>query len=376
MTKNRAKKTYVGLDVHADTISIAVADGDSRDRGRSVGTIPNRPGVIGKAMKKLGPKKSLQVCYEAGPTGYALYWQLEALGIACEVIAPTLVPVKSGDRVKTDKRDAVKLAQSYRAGELTPVYVPDAEHEALRDLVRSREAAKKDQLRSRHRLGKFLLRLGRRRDTSKRAWGQAHMNWINLQRFEHGAQTSTFLDYKNEVEHHTERVLRLEKEIDKAIEEAPERMQEIVKALQSLRGIAKITAVTLVSEIGSFERFPSAPKFMAYLGLVPCEYSSGKTRKQGRITKTGNAHMRRVLGESAFCSRLHPRRGPSLKKRQEGQSQAILDIAWEAQKRLYGKHTRMTLRGKSHQITVTALSRELAGFVWSIARQRETELAS
>lgn len=155
--------------------------------------------------------------------------QLEALGIACEVIAPTLVPVRAGDRVKTDKRDAVKLAQCYRAGDLTPIYVPDAEHEALRDLVRAREAAKKDQLRARHRLGKFLLRLGRRRDTSKRAWGQAHMNWINVQRFEHGAQTSTFLDYRNEVEHHTERVAQIEKAIDQAIEQAPERMQEIVK---------------------------------------------------------------------------------------------------------------------------------------------------
>lgn len=376
MTKNKAKTTYVGLDVHADSISIAVAEGDSRARGRSVGTIPNLPDAIRKAMKKLGPAKSLRICYEAGPTGYALYWQLEALGIACEVIAPTLVPVKVGDRIKTDKRDAVKLAQCYRAGELTPIYIPDAEHEALRDLVRAREAAKKDQLRSRHRISKFLLRLGRRRDTKTRAWGAVHVAWLDKQKFEHIAQSSTYLDYRNEVEHQTERVARIEKAIDEAILVAPKRMQELISALQSLRGVAKIGAVTIVSEIGSFERFSSAPKFMAYIGVVPSEHSSGKTRQQGRITKTGNAHLRRILGESAFCTRHHPRRSPALKKRQEGQSQVIIDMAWEAQKRLYKKHSRMMLRGKSHQVTTTAMSRELAGFIWSIARQKEAEMAS
>jgi transposase len=376
MGKSKTKFTYVGLDVHADTISIAVAEGDSRGRGRSVGTIPNLPDSIRKAMKKLGPAKSLQTCYEAGPTGYALYWQLTKLGITCEVIAPTLIPVKTGDRIKTDKKDAVKLAQCHRAGELTPIYIPDAEHEALRDLVRAREAAKKDQLRARHRIGKFLLRLGRRRDTNTRAWGAVHVNWLNKQKFEHAAQAATYLDYKNEVDHQGDRVARLEKAIDEAILEAPERMQELISALQSLRGIATIAAVTIVSEIGSFERFSSASKFMAYIGAVPSEHSSGKTRQQGRITKTGNAHIRRVLGQSAFCARHYPRRSPALKKRQEDQSQAIVDMAWEAQTRLYKKHSRMTLRGKSHQATTTAIARELAGFVWSIARQREAELSS
>jgi len=341
-----------------------------------VGTIANRPEAISQALKKLGPAQSLRVCYEAGPTGYVLYWQLEKLGIACEVIAPTLVPVKAGERIKTDKRDAVKLAQCYRAGELTPIFVPDAEHEALRDLVRAREAAKKDQLRARHRLSKFLLRLGRRRDTKTRAWGQVHWQWLDSQVFAQPAQEATFQDYKNEVEHATERVSRLEKAIERAIEEAPPRMQELVGALQSLRGIGKLTAVTLVSEVGSFERFPSASQFMAYLGLVPSEHSSGGSRRQGRITKTGNAHLRRVLGESAFCGRLRPRRGPELKRRQEDQSQAIRDMAWEAQKRLHRKYGRMTLRGKSHPVTVTAISRELAGFVWAVARQRERELAA
>ena len=278
MSKNTASWTYVGLDVHADTITVAVAEGSSRGRGRGVGTIPNQPDSIRKAMKKLGRAKSLRVCYEAGPTGYALYWQLNKMGLACEVIAPTLVPVRAGDRVKTDKRDALKLAQAYRAGELTPIFVPDAEHQALRDLVRAREAAKKDQLRARHRLGKFLLRLGRRRDTQSNAWGQAHWRWLDSQVFDHTAQEEAFVDYKNEVQHATERVARLDKAIDRAVEQAPPRMQELVLALQSLRGVAMLTAVTVVSEVGSFERFPSAQKFMAYLGLVPSEHSSGGRR--------------------------------------------------------------------------------------------------
>jgi transposase len=193
MSNHTASWTYVGLDVHADTITVAVAEGSSRARGRGVGTIPNRPDAIRKAMKKLGEAKSLRVCYEAGPTGYALYWQLHKMGLACEVIAPTLVPVRAGDRIKTDKRDALKLAQAYRAGELTPIFVPDAEHQALRDLVRAREAAKKDQLRARHRLGKFLLRLGRRRDTQSQAWGQAHWRWLDSQVFDHTAQEETFV---------------------------------------------------------------------------------------------------------------------------------------------------------------------------------------
>jgi len=371
----RKSHVYAGLDVHAETISIAVASGDSRARARSVGTIPNRPDALRKALKKLGAAKSLRVCYEAGPTGYAVYWQLEELGIACEVIAPTLVPVKTGERIKTDKRDARKLAQCHRAGELTPVFVPDAEHEALRDLVRAREAAKKDQLRARHRLSKFLLRLGRRRETTTRAWGQVHWTWLDKQTFEHKAQEEAFADYKNEVQHAGERVTRLDKAIDRAIEDAPERMKELVAALQSLRGVAKVTAVTVVSEIGSFERFPSAAKFMAYLGLVPSEHSTGGSKRQGRITKTGNAHVRRVLGEASFCGQRRPRRGPQLKKRQEAQSQAIRDIAWEAQQRLYRKHQRMSFRGKPHQVTVTAMSRELAGFVWAVATQREAEMA-
>ena len=373
MSKSRTK-LYVGLDVHAETISIAVADGDSRARARAVGTVPNNRESLRKALRKIGVAKQLVVCYEAGPCGYATYWHLAGLGIECTVIAPTLVPVKTGDRVKTDKRDAAKLAQCHRAGELTAVYVPDAAHEALRDLVRAREAAKKDQLRAYHRLSKFLLRQGRRKKSGVRVGSTTYANWLDGQKFEEIAHQSTFLDYRNELDHQLERVKRLEESIDEALEGAPETMRELVAALQVLRGVAKITAVTVVSEVGSFRRFESAKKLMAYAGLVPSENSSGGSKRQGAITKTGNAHLRRVLGEVAFTTRYVPRRGPRLRKAQENQSQALRDISWKAQHRLYKKHTRMRLRQKSHQKTVTAMSRELLGFIWAVGVTREIEL--
>lgn len=372
MSKNTL---FVGLDVHSETISIAVAEEGSRSKGRFVGTVPNTTASIRKALKKLGSFEQLSTCYEAGPTGYVLYWSLTRMGIQCDVIAPTLVPVKAGERIKTDKRDCIKLAECQRSGELTPVFVPDAEHEALRCLVRAREAAKKDELRARHRLSKFLLAQGRRRTAKTRAWGVTHWAWLDKQKFEHETLQETFDDYRNEVQHTAERVARLDKSILRAIEKAPEHMREVIAALSSLRGIATLSAVTMVSEIGSFQRFSSASEFMSYLGLVPSEYSSGGSRRQGRITKTGNAHVRRVLGEAAFCARKIPRRGPQLKKRQESQSQTIRDIAWEAQKRLYRKFHSMHYKGKHHHTTTIAVARELAGFAWAVARQRELELA-
>src|ERR1700731_4445639 len=231
---------FVGLDVHAETISVAVAE-----RGgeiRSLGVIPNREESIRKLVKKLGPVEELRFCYEAGQTGYARYCQLTRMGAKCEVVAPTLVPVKAGDRVKTDRRDALKLARNYRAGELTAVWVPDAAHEALRDVVRAREAAKKDQLRARHRLGKFLLRRGRRPPTGTSPWTQKHLTWVKTVHFDHAAQEATLLDYLHEVEHMVDRVARLERAIDDAVKNAPERMRAVIEALQALRGIAQISA--------------------------------------------------------------------------------------------------------------------------------------
>src|SRR5579862_4739845 len=237
------KIRFVGLDVHAETIAVAVAEPGGEVR--SLGIIPNRLESIRKLFGKLAPVQHLKACYGAGPTGYVLYWQLTQLGVACEVIAPTLVPTKAGDRVKTDRRDAEKLARCYRAGELTAVWVPDAAHEALRDLVRAREAAKKDQLRACHRLGKFLLRHGRRPPTAMNPWTQTHLTWVKTVHCDHAAQEATRLDYLHEVDHMAGRIDRLERAIDEAVKTAPTRMRAVIEALQALRGIALVSAVTI-----------------------------------------------------------------------------------------------------------------------------------
>jgi transposase len=248
-----SKLRFLGLDVHADTIAVAIAEPDGEVR--PLGIIPNRLESLRKLVKKLQPISSLQACYEAGPTGYVLYWQLATLGVKCEVIAPTLVPTKAGDRVKTDRRDAAKLARSYRSGDLTPIWVPDAAHEALRDLVRTREDAKQDQTRARHRLGKFLLRHGKRPETTMKSWTVTYMEWLERQvHFDQPALEATFLDYVHEVSHQAERIVELEKAIDRAIAAAPPQIGAVVEALQGLRGVAKITAVSIVAEVGSFSR--------------------------------------------------------------------------------------------------------------------------
>ena len=245
---------FVGLDVHADTIAVALAAQEGE--ARSLGIIPNRVESIRKLVRKLGPLEQLRFCYEAGPTGYALYWQLTQMGAQCEVVAPTLVPVKAGDRVKTDRRDALKLARNYRAKELTAVWVPDAAHEALRDLVRAREAAKKDQLRARHRLSKFLLRHGRRPPMGINSWTVKYLEWVQREvHFTERAQEVTLLDYLHEVQHAAARIERLEQAIDEAAQSVPPQMRAVIAALQAMRGIAKISAVTVVAELGNVTRF-------------------------------------------------------------------------------------------------------------------------
>lgn len=365
---------YVGLDVHADTIAVAVCEG--RGEGRSMGTIPNRPEPIRKLIKRLEPVSTLRVCYEAGPTGYALYWQLVALGVKCEVVAPTLVPVKAGDRVKTDRRDAEKLARSYRSGDLTAVWVPDAAHEALRDVVRAREAAKKDELRAKHRLSKFLLRHGRRAPEGTKPWTDKYRRWLDGVRFEHAAQEATLLDYRTEVEHAANRIKQLERAIDQAVEGAPAQMKAVIEALQALRGIAKLTATTLVTEVGNFSRFVRPKLLMGYGGLVPSEYSSGKSKFQGAITKTGNAHLRRALVEAAWSYRHRPRLEGNHKKRQVGLSEQIKQISWKAQQRLHNRYWRLTSKGKVAGKAVTAVARELVGFIWAVGVQAEREAAA
>jgi transposase len=362
---------FVGLDVHAESIAAAVAESGRNGEVRSLGLIPNRLESVRKLVQKLGGPKGLQVCYEAGPTGYALNWQLTKLGVECEVIAPSLIPMKAGDRVKTDRRDAVKLARCYRAGELTTVWVPDQAHEALRDLVRAREAAKKDQLRARNRLSKFLLRAGVRPPTETATWGTVHMQWLRGLKFEHVAQQATMVDYLGEIDHVAARIQRLEEAIEEAVKLAPPTMREVIDALQALRGFAKLAATTIAVEIGYFTRFERPKKLMAYVGSTPSEYSTGGSRRQGAITKTGNAHVRRVLYEVAWSYRHRPALGAALKQRQRGLPTDIVEIGWKAQHRLHRRYAALAAKGKPHCKVITAIGSELLGFVWAIATRVE-----
>ena len=365
--KNKVR--FLGLDVHAETIAVAIAEPDGEVR--SLGAIANHADSIHKLVKKLGPVEQLKACYEAGPTGYVLYWQLAELGVACEVIAPTLVPLKAGDRVKTDRRDAERLARSYRSGDLTAVWVPDEGSESLRDLVRAREAAKQDQLRARHRLSKFLLRMGQRPAAGMKAWTAPYMAWVRQIHFTQVAREATMLDYLHEVDHMAARVKRLEQAITEAVKLATPAVQEVVKGLQALRGIAEISAVTIVAELGSITRFETPRQLMGYSGAVPSENSCGKRTQRGSITKTGNAHLRRIVVEAAWSYRLRPGVGPALRKRQQGVSEPIKEIAWKAQVRLTKRYARLAAAGKDQRKIVTAVGRELLGFIWAIGIKAE-----
>src|SRR5262245_34047888 len=369
-----SKVLFVGLDVHAETIAVAVAE--QGGEGRSWGTIGNGLEPIRQMIHELGPVQHLRACYEAGPTGYVLYWQLTQLGVACEVIAPSLVPTKAGDRVKTDRRDAEKLARCHRAGELTAVCVPTAEQEALRDLVRAREAAKRDQLKARHRLGKFLLRHGRQRPEGVKAWTKKHREWIKIHvRFEEAALEATLADYVEEVDHVAARIVKLEKAIDEAIRQAPPQIRAVIEALQALRGVAQTTAASIVSEVGSLSRFPTAPQLMGYSGLVASEHTAGNRVQRGGITKTGNGHLRRVLVEAAWAYQHRPNVIGYLARRQKDLaiSEEAKQIAWKAQHRLHKRYKAMAARGKNKNQIVAALGRELLGFIWAIGEKTEQQ---
>lgn len=357
---------FVGLDVHKNFIAIAIADEGRDGEVRSYGTTPNTFDAIGKVIRKLlSDGSELRFVYEAGPTGYGLYRHLSGNGFQCVVVAPSLVPKKSGSRIKNDRRDAVMLARLFRAGELTPIHVPHPEDEAMRDLTRAREDAKIAERKAKQRLSGFLLRNGFIY-SGKSYWSKAHFNWISDIKMQHQAQQLTLQEYVDAIHESTRRVERFIASIRELVPQW--RWEPVVAALQSLRGVSLLTAVTTLAELGDLSRFETPGALMAYLGAVPSEHSSGETVQRGGITKTGNGHVRRLLVEAAWAYRLPARKTRGLLKRQEGLTQNVLDIAWKAQVRLCARYRRLTAKGKTKQVVVTAIARELAGFIWAIAQ--------
>lgn len=355
---------FVGLDVHKETVVIAVADGSSRP-AEVFARVLHEPSRVLAQLRKLGTLESLRVCYEAGPTGYALQRFLARSGVSCVVVAPSLVPAQSGNRVKTDRRDARRLAHFLRSGDLTPVWIPDEQTEALRDLERAREAAKRAERAAQHQLSKFLLRQGRRYSLG-RQWTRRHWEWVRSQTFEHEAHRRLLAELIHTVQQATERVERFGRDIDELVQHWV--LGPLVSHLQAFHGVATLTAVGLAAEIGDFHRFESAGRFMAFVGLVPSEYSSGERRSQGGITKTGNGHARRLLVEAAWQYYRWPLRlSVALRQRRQGTPQAVIDIADKAMHRLGRKGLKMRERGLSPKKIVTALARELAGFLWAAA---------
>ncbi len=364
---------YVGLDVHKETIAVSVAESNGGEV-RYLGDIANTPEALDKQVKQLRKGGAdLSFCYEAGPCGYGIHRQLTDLGWDCQVVAPSLIPKKAGDRVKTDRRDSMMLARLHRAGELTAVWVPDNAQEALRDLTRAREDMKHLQRQAKQRLLAFLLRHGKRYD-GKSNWTLAHYRWMEAVKFDHPVQQIVFQEYVDTVKALTKRVAAFDKQIESAAAESV--FWPVIEGLMALRGVNLLTATTIVAEIGDLRRFASAPQLMAYLGVVPSEHSSGGTQSRGGITKTGNGHVRRVLVEAAWTYRHPARKTTVLQKRAERTSDAVQEIAWKAQTRLCGRYKLFEARGKLKVQACTAIARELTGFIWAIGQALPQPAAS
>ena len=359
----RKSTRFVAMDIHKDSMTVAIAE-----EGRTpalYGAIASTGAAVAKLADKLsGPEAPLRFCYEAGPCGYGVYRQLRALGHECAVVAPSLIPRRPGDRIKTDRRDALSLARLHQHGELTSVWVPDEEQEAIRDLERAREDFKHAERRVRQRLNGFLLRHGRVY-TGGRRWTQAHYRWLETQRFAHPAQQIVFQEYVDEAKHARTRIKTLEEELEQVLGDWTFSGQ--ARDLMALRGVDTLTAITVLAELGDITRFDTPRQLMAFVELVPSEHSSGQRRQRGAITKAGNAHVRRVLVESAWCYRFPARKTRHLQRRAERTTPAVQDIAWKAQRRLCGRYRRLSARGMPKGKICTAIARELLGFMWAIA---------
>lgn len=361
---------HVGLDVHQDSIDVAVAEGaagrDDWGEVRHVGQIGGDLAALDKALRRLiSGGHTLHVVYEAGPCGFVISRHLTFQGIACDVVAPSAVPKRSGDRVKTDRRDAMMLARLARAKELVAVRVPDEVDEAMRDLVRAREDAVREQRNARHRLKALLLRHGVRY-AGRTAWTPAHLRWLATLKLPQATQQIAFQEYLHAITESGLRIGRLEQALRDQL--GGWALKPLVQALQALRGVQLVAAITLVAELQDFLRFEHPRKLMAYVGLVPSEHTSGPRRRQGSITKAGNSSARRMLVEVAWHYLTGPRVTPIIAKRQTDLPKEITDIAWAAQVRLAAKFKRLLARKVMKTKAVVAVARELAGFVWSLGQ--------
>lgn len=358
--------TYVGLDVHKESIVVALASAGLRGEVREYGRIANTPAALERLLRKLGGDgMMLRFCYEAGPCGYGLHRRLSARGHECVVVAPSLIPKRAGDRIKTDRRDAASLAKLHRAGELTAVWVPDVGHEAMRDLVRARLDAVHSLRRARQQLSGFLLRQGCH--YSRPAWTKLHRRWLAGLKFEQAVHHIVLEDYMAAVDVAATRRDRLTAQIEAMLPDWT--LAPVVAALQTMRGMALVNAATLIAELGDLSRFADPRQLMAYLGLVPSEHSSGASVRRGGITKAGNGAARRLLIEAAWSYRFPARISRELLLRQEKQPKPIRDIAWKGQVRLCARYRKLARTGKPANVVTTAIARELTGFVWAIARQ-------
>lgn len=362
-------KIHVGLDVHKDSITVGVAE-PGRHTPRVVGKVTHDLGKLTKLLARIGKPDSLHLVYEAGPTGYGLQRSLAATGYVCEVIAPAQMPRRAGDRVKTDGRDCIQLAECSRAGQLHVVWIPEPTDEAMRDLSRAREDAVNSRTQARHQLKGFLLRHGAR-FSGKTSWSKAYYAWLGSLNFQAQPAQTAFTEYCLAVQAADARVQRLTQALRDSV--AGWRFEPVVQALQALRGVDIVTAVGLIAEIGDQRRFEHPRKLMGYLGLVPSEASSGDRVRRGSITKTGNAHARRLLTEAAWHYRFKARIGSHAHRRQQGLSQPVREIAWNGQLRLNKRFTMLQARGVQVNKACVAVARELAGFVWAVGRQAMIE---
>ena len=361
-------EAFVGLDTSKLRNAVAIADGGRGGEVRYLGEIENCDAATAKLVRKLATKyQRLTFCYEAGPTGYGLHRQIKSLGPACIVVAPSLIPKRPGDKVKTNRRDAMSLAKLLRAGELAPVWVPDPRHEAMRDLTRARDSAVMDLRSKRQQVSAFLLRQGRPYPEARKTWTKAHMGWLASQKFEHVEQRLVFEEMMLAIRQAQERLERLEQAIRLAVPDWS--LAEVVTALMAMRGIDLISAVTFLAEIGDLSRFRTPSELMAYLGLVPSESSTGNTIKRGPITKAGNRRARRMLVECAWSYQHPPRVGQAKQQKVDAAPPAVREIAWKAQCRLHSRYRALTRRGKLKTVAITAVARELAGFIWAVSRE-------